>query len=66
MQIYPKFVVKSINGNDMVICGYASVYNIVDQQNDIIIKGTFSPVNPEIIKFLWQHDATEPIGIIKS
>lgn len=47
--------------------GYASVFNNVDEQNDIIKPGAFikSIVNPKKIKLLWQHMNEEPIGIIE-
>ena len=46
------------------ICGYASVFDVVDEHKDIIIRGSFGKLNPEKIKFLWQHDQTKPIGKI--
>ena len=49
-----------------IIHGYASVFNIVDSQNDIVQKGAFEDTKPENIKLLWQHDTLKPIGIIKS
>jgi len=40
--------------------GYASVFDQVDLERDIIRPGAFRDVkNP---KMLWQHDATKPIG----
>jgi HK97 family phage major capsid protein/HK97 family phage prohead protease len=47
------------------ITGYASVFNIVDQHNDIIKQGAFSQLNNQKIKLLWQHKADEPIGVIQ-
>lgn len=49
-----------------MIEGYASVYNIVDQSGDIIVKGAFSGADHNKVKLLWQHDQEKPIGIIKS
>ena len=46
------------------ITGYASVFNIVDDQKDMIIPGAFDGAKD--VKFLWQHDAKEPIGNITS
>lgn len=52
-----------------VIAGYASCFNIVDQQRDIIAKGAFSKTLRawQLIgrkpKMLWQHNPYQPIGI---
>jgi HK97 family phage prohead protease len=56
---------KNIN-QDGCFCGYASVFNVVDQQGDLIEFGAFgiSMDNPGNVKLLWQHVATEPIGVI--
>jgi uncharacterized protein len=46
--------------------GYASVFNVVDNQRDIMVRGAFSrTVKDRItaIKLLWQHQQEEPIGI---
>lgn len=48
-----------------VIAGYASVFNIIDQHNDLIKPGAFLGAKKDKIKFLWQHKAEEPIGIIE-
>lgn len=45
--------------------GYASVFNILDAHNDIILPGAFTNLeDASKIKLLWQHDATRPIGQI--
>ena len=46
------------------ICGYASVFNVIDHHGDIITKGAFANIDAMKVKFLWQHDATTPIGKI--
>lgn len=61
--------IKSVN-NKGEISGYASVFNVVDGYNDVIIKGAFSKTIENFEagkkpKLLWQHDATAPIGIIE-
>jgi len=43
------------------ISGYASIFNIEDAHQDIIMPGAFSFQNKT--KLLWQHDAKQPIGI---
>ena len=43
--------------------GYASVFNIVDKQNDLILPGAFKKnLSKNKIKLLWQHNPGEPIG----
>jgi len=46
------------------IRGYASVFNMVDSQNDEIKPYAFITNNKDNIKFLWQHQTGEPIGVI--
>jgi HK97 family phage prohead protease len=65
-QTTDNLIVKSLPDNNIIISGYASVYNVADQHNDLIIKGAFTVANNSQIKFLWQHDQQKPIGIIKT
>ncbi len=47
--------------------GYASIFDTVDGQKDIIRPGAFSRTLGEKshnIKLLWQHKADEPIGVL--
>lgn len=56
---------KSID-NQGVFAGYASVFNMVDNQRDVIQRGAFSRTlkgRVGDIKLLWQHQQDEPIGI---
>ena len=49
--------------------GYASVFNIVDSQRDIVLPGAFAQTvrgRAGEIKFLWQHQPDEPIGILET
>lgn len=64
--ISENFLIKAVGLENTIISGYASVFNIVDSQNDIVQKGVFEDTKPENIKLLWQHDTLKPIGIIKS
>lgn len=47
--------------------GYASIFNIKDQGNDIVMPGAFAEsimARPaERVKMLWQHNRDEPIGM---
>lgn len=54
---------------DGVFEGYASVFDAVDDGRDVILYGAFEETlaarGAEGIKLLWQHNPTEPIGIIE-
>ncbi|HJD67540.1 MAG TPA: phage major capsid protein [Rickettsia endosymbiont of Bembidion lapponicum] len=63
-QTFDNIEIKSSTNSEVVITGYASVYNITDHHNDLIVKGAFANVAHQNIKFLWQHDSKKPIGII--
>ena len=49
-----------------VFVGYASLFGIADQSNDMVMRGAF--INslkrrpPADVRMLFQHDAAEPIG----
>lgn len=46
--------------------GYASVFSILDNQNDMMLPGAFTYALSKgwsDIKLLWQHDFREPIGL---
>lgn len=57
---------KSLRENGF-FSGYASVFDLVDSQRDVILPGAFRETLqgrvPEI-KLLWQHHMDEPIGVI--
>ena len=62
-----ELVIKSATKDYVTIGGYASVFGVVDSHSDIVLRGAFSSCNSlHNIKFLWQHDATKPIGVITS
>jgi HK97 family phage prohead protease len=59
---------NTLNTNQAV-AGYACYFNIVDDNNDIILPTAFQslpntryPPNDATVKFLYQHDVTRPIG----
>jgi HK97 family phage prohead protease len=56
---------KSIDANGR-FAGYASVFNVIDNQHDVMQRGAFSKTlsrGVTNIKLLWQHQQDEPIGI---
>ena len=58
--------IKQIN-NLGKFCGYASVFNIKDSYNDIVLPHSFQKTLSKKnfktdIKMLWQHQADKPIG----
>jgi len=47
--------------------GYASVFDVIDYYDDIILRGAFAKsISEKIPAMLWQHESTEPIGIYES
>lgn len=60
-------ILKSLE-EDGIFSGYASVYNVEDNHNDIVLSGAFcnslkKQKYGRDIKLLWQHDTSEPIGV---
>ena len=60
--------IKSIDESG-VFAGYGSVFGVVDNQKDIVLNGAFADTLSKRgkgdIKLLWQHDMTQPIGVIE-
>ncbi len=59
--------IKQLEENG-IFAGYASVFNVVDSQKDIIQRGAFKRTITQRqgnIKLLWQHHMNEPIGVIE-
>jgi HK97 family phage prohead protease len=59
--------VKSLD-NAGRFAGYASVFDVVDSQKDIILRGAFAETlkgRVGDIKMLWQHQQDEPIGVFE-
>lgn len=56
-------------GDDGAIEGYGSVFGVKDSYDDIVVKGAFEKSidahksNKTMPALLWQHDATQPIGV---
>lgn len=67
------FEIKSIGENEsgeMSVRGLASTFGNIDLYGDVIVPGAFKKTLQEKgagkVKFLYQHNAYEPIGFIKS
>ncbi|MBL0942618.1 MAG: HK97 family phage prohead protease [Alphaproteobacteria bacterium] len=66
-EITSPFKIQTLNHQGL-FSGYASVFNIEDEQNDIIKPGAFCRSletlerQSLLPKMLWQHDAHQPIG----
>lgn len=51
-----------------VFAGYASVFDVVDSQADVMMRGAFTDslqADDRDVKLLWQHAMDEPIGVIE-
>ena len=51
-----------------VFTGYASIFGNLDQHGDIVLPGAFRKSLAERgkrVPLLWQHDTTEPIGVLE-
>lgn len=58
---------KSIDAQGR-FAGYASVFDVVDSQRDVMSRGAFTKTlsnRVQDIKLLWQHQQDEPIGIFE-
>ena len=65
------FELKDVDEKTGIVTGYASIFNNIDTDNDMIMPGAFTKTiqerGPESskprIKHLWQHNSWDPIGI---
>lgn len=61
------FELKAAN-EEGVFEGYASVFDLEDDGADVVQRGAFTTSlkarGPQEIKLLWQHDPSQPIGVI--
>ena len=47
--------------------GYASVFDVIDYYDDVIVRGAFAKsISEKMPAMLWQHDSSDPIGIYES
>lgn len=60
----PDLNILKENSNAGFFGGYASVFNCVDQHNDVILPNAFHNLEAHNVKLLWQHKNDQPIGII--
>jgi uncharacterized protein len=66
-QVSSAFELKQLDASG-IFAGYASVFDVVDSQHDVIERGAFAQSikgRAQDIKLLWQHALDEPIGIIE-
>jgi len=70
-QVKSNYRLKDVDEKKGVVTGYASIFNNIDSDNEIVMPGAFlktiqergpESVKPRI-KHLWQHDSWEPIAI---
>ena len=59
------FELKREPDTDGVFEGYASVFGVVDQGDDVVERGAFtkSLASGRKVRLLWQHDSWQPIGV---
>lgn len=50
--------------DELLVSGYASVYNSADKHRDILLPGVFGNIDLANLKFLLQHDLNCSIGNI--
>jgi len=65
------FEIKDLDEKQGIVTGYASIFNNIDSDNEMIVPGAFlktiqerGPVSAKPrIKHLWQHDTWQPIAL---
>ena len=50
--------------NKTILCGYACIFNVKDEQGDVILPEAINNIEEKNIPILWQHDVKKPIGRI--
>lgn len=63
---FKHFRIKAFDAEAGTLEGYGSKFNVVDQVGDVVVPGAFKNSlmgGAQNIKFLWQHNPAEPIGI---
>lgn len=60
--LIPPFVPKFMDESG-TFAGYASVFDVMDSDGDVMTQKAFAPLDPDNPpKMLWQHDMQQPIG----
>ncbi|HUX56220.1 MAG TPA: HK97 family phage prohead protease [Bacteroidales bacterium] len=70
-KVKSNFELKDADGKKGIVTGYASIFNNIDSDEEMVIPGAFAKTLDERgpkskmprIKHLWQHDSWQPIGI---
>lgn len=56
--------IKAADGDEGIVEGYGSVFNVVDQGGDVVEKGAFAgSLSRTLPKMLWQHDPSQVLGV---
>lgn len=61
-------VAEEADSGEGVFEGYGSIYGVVDLQGEVVQAGAFRKSLREKSRFpfLWQHDSTQPIGVVEA
>ncbi|WP_449471660.1 HK97 family phage prohead protease [Sphingobium chungangianum] len=65
---FKEFKISAYDAEKGTVEGYASRFGNVDQVGDVVEKGAFTKSiqhGAQRVRFLWQHNKQEPIGIIQ-
>lgn len=70
-QVKSSFEIKDVDEKKGIVTGYASIFNNIDSDSDMVMPGAFAKTLEERgpaarkarIKHLWQHDSWNPIAI---
>ena len=65
---FKEFRIDSFDAEKGIVEGYASKFGNVDQVGDVVEKGAFTKSiqqGANRVRFLWQHNKQEPIGVIQ-
>ena len=55
---------NELKNSEDIFCGYASIFNTVDNQQDIVSPNSINIDDVKNAPLLWQHDVKKPIGKI--
>tara|TARA_Y100001937_G_C7123238_1_gene333666 strand:+ start:1335 stop:2015 length:681 start_codon:yes stop_codon:yes gene_type:complete len=68
MIIYKQAPIADIDEKAGIVKGYGSIFGNLDSDKDIIEKGAYRKTlqeNGKRIKYIYQHDITKPLGVMK-